>query len=93
MSIIVPLPAADGPGVERFKQVVGLPLATYFSGTKIVWILENVDGAHITRFLDDRTLASMFIFPLDMAAVPVEINRLDNQALVRYYETEWRRYE
>jgi glycerol kinase len=36
--------AADG-GVERFKEIVGLPLATYFSGTKIVWILENVDGA------------------------------------------------
>ena len=36
--------AADG-GVERFKQKVGLPLATYFSGTKIMWILENVDGA------------------------------------------------
>ncbi|WP_230007947.1 glycerol kinase GlpK, partial [Microbacterium sp. Bi128] len=36
--------AKDG-GVERFKQKVGLPLATYFSGTKIVWILENVDGA------------------------------------------------
>jgi glycerol kinase len=36
--------AADG-GVERFKQTVGLPLATYFSGTKIVWILENVEGA------------------------------------------------
>ena len=36
--------AADG-GVERFKQQVGLPLATYFSGTKIVWILENVPGA------------------------------------------------
>jgi glycerol kinase len=36
--------AADG-GVERFKHTVGLPLATYFSGTKIVWILENVEGA------------------------------------------------
>ncbi|WP_105036820.1 glycerol kinase GlpK [Cryobacterium aureum] len=36
--------AADG-GVERFKMKVGLPLATYFSGTKIVWILENVEGA------------------------------------------------
>ena len=36
--------AADG-GVERFKDTVGLPLATYFSGTKIVWILENVPGA------------------------------------------------
>jgi glycerol kinase len=36
--------AADG-GVERFKSKVGLPLATYFSGTKVVWILENVEGA------------------------------------------------
>lgn len=36
--------AADG-GAERFKDKVGLPLATYFSGTKIVWILENVEGA------------------------------------------------
>jgi glycerol kinase len=36
--------AADGGG-DRFKKVVGLPLATYFSGTKIAWILENVEGA------------------------------------------------
>ncbi|MCU1636340.1 MAG: Glycerol kinase [Cryobacterium sp.] len=36
--------SADG-GAERFKPTVGLPLATYFSGTKIVWILENVTGA------------------------------------------------
>ncbi|MBQ9916823.1 MAG: glycerol kinase GlpK [Microbacterium sp.] len=35
---------ADGD-TERYKSIVGLPLATYFSGTKIVWILENVDGA------------------------------------------------
>ncbi|SDI00581.1 glycerol kinase GlpK [Agrococcus jejuensis] len=35
---------ADGD-VERYKAKVGLPLATYFSGTKIVWILENVEGA------------------------------------------------
>jgi spermidine synthase len=41
------------------------------------------------RFLDGPTLAAMFIFPRDMAAVPVEINRLDNQMLVRYYEEEW----
>ncbi len=31
--------------LDRFKATVGLPLATYFSGTKIAWILENVDGA------------------------------------------------
>ncbi|TYC99388.1 glycerol kinase GlpK [Arthrobacter echini] len=36
--------AKDG-GVERYKATVGLPLATYFSGTKIKWILDNVEGA------------------------------------------------
>jgi glycerol kinase len=36
--------AKDG-GADRFKRTTGLPLSTYFAGTKIVWILENVDGA------------------------------------------------
>ena len=35
---------ADGDP-DRYKVRTGLPLATYFSGSKIVWILENVDGA------------------------------------------------
>ncbi len=35
--------AADG-GQDRFRPKVGLPLATYFSGPKIKWILDNVDG-------------------------------------------------
>ncbi len=45
------------------------------------------------RFLDDSALASMFLLSADLGPVPVEINRLDNQVLVRYYESEWRRYE
>ena len=36
--------AADG-GADRFADVTGLPLATYFSATKIAWILDNVEGA------------------------------------------------
>jgi glycerol kinase len=35
--------AKDG-GQDRFRAKVGLPLATYFSGPKIKWILENVPG-------------------------------------------------
>lgn len=42
------------------------------------------------RYLDEPTLASLFVFPPDMGPVPVEINQLDNQILVRYYEEEWR---
>ena len=36
--------ARDG-GVERFKDVTGLPLATYFAGPKARWILDHVEGA------------------------------------------------
>ena len=32
-------------GLDRFRARTGLPLATYFSGPKIKWILENVEGA------------------------------------------------
>ena len=35
--------AEDG-GQDRFRPKVGLPLATYFSGPKIKWILDNVEG-------------------------------------------------
>jgi len=34
---------ADG-GQDRFRVKTGLPIATYFSGPKIKWVLENVDG-------------------------------------------------
>ncbi|MBC7560248.1 MAG: glycerol kinase GlpK [Dermatophilaceae bacterium] len=36
---------ALGGGADRYKARVGLPLATYFSGPKIKWILDNVEGA------------------------------------------------
>jgi glycerol kinase len=32
-------------GSELFRKKTGLPLATYFSASKIVWILDNVEGA------------------------------------------------
>ncbi|MBO2518521.1 MULTISPECIES: glycerol kinase GlpK [Limnochorda] len=35
--------SADG-GPDRFRAKVGLPISTYFSGTKLRWILENVPG-------------------------------------------------
>ena len=35
---------AGDEGMDRFREKVGLPLATYFSGPKITWILENIEG-------------------------------------------------
>jgi spermidine synthase len=47
------------------------------------------------KFLNDNSFASMFEFAADTSRpdTDIEINRLDNQALVRYYEAEWRRVE
>lgn len=52
------------------------------------------DGIEL-KFLNNDSFSSMFEFSSDMT-IPdgeIEVNRLDNQALVRYYETEWRRFE
>ena len=35
--------ARDG-GIDRFRERTGLPLATYFSGPKAAWLLENAEG-------------------------------------------------
>jgi spermidine synthase len=45
------------------------------------------------RFLNESALTAMFVLPADLGPVPVEINRLDNQVLVRYYDSEWKRWE
>ncbi len=44
------------------------------------------------RFLNEAVLPSLFQFPPDMARVETEINRLNNQALVRYFDEEWADY-
>ena len=36
--------ARDG-GRDRFRDLTGLPLASYFSGLKLRWLLDHVDGA------------------------------------------------
>jgi len=47
------------------------------------------DLAH--RFLTPEASRAMFQFPADMERVPAEVNQLNNQVLVRYFEQEWRR--
>ena len=36
---------AGDEGADKYKTRCGLPLATYFSGPKVKWILDNVEGA------------------------------------------------
>jgi spermidine synthase len=41
------------------------------------------------KFLTPELAPSLFHFPKDMAPVEAEVNRLNNQVLVQYYEAEW----
>jgi glycerol kinase len=49
---------ADG-GQDRFRLKTGLPIATYFSGPKVRWILENVDGAREKADAGDLIFGNM----------------------------------
>jgi glycerol kinase len=48
----------DG-GQDRLRSKTGLPLATYFSGPKIRWILDNVDGAQERADAGDLLFGNM----------------------------------
>ncbi len=43
------------------------------------------------RFVTPEIHPALFGFPKDMARVPAEVNRLNNQVLVTNFESEWRR--
>lgn len=44
------------------------------------------------RFVDRQTVSQMLQFPPDMGPVKTGVNKLNNQALVRYFEEEWSEY-
>ncbi|MEU0881224.1 glycerol kinase GlpK [Lentzea sp. NPDC005914] len=50
---------ALGGGQERYRAKVGLPLATYFSGPKVRWILDNVSGARERAEAGDLLFGNM----------------------------------
>jgi glycerol kinase len=50
--------ALDG-GQDRFRDKVGLPLATYFSGPKVKWILDNVDGVRAAAERGDAVFGNI----------------------------------
>lgn len=44
------------------------------------------------RYISTETAREMFHFPADMERVDTRIQRLDDQALVRYFDKEWSEY-
>ncbi len=44
------------------------------------------------QFLNAQNLPALFVFGKDIQEIPVEINHLESQPLLRYYEQSWERW-
>lgn len=62
-------------GEERINRVTGLPISTYFSGPKIAWILDHVDGAR------ERAEAGELLFGTVDTWLTWNLTRRDGKAL------------
>lgn len=65
----------------------GYALATLEPEFKELRLSPELQGP--LQFLTDDVLRGLFDLPPDLKRVPAEVNQLNNQALVRYYEEEW----
>lgn len=54
------------------------------------YVIPNEIKVKPLKFITPEILPSLFTFPLDMQEVDTEINQLNNQSLVNYYDQEWK---
>ena len=50
---------AEEGGQDRFRAATGLPLASYFSGLKLRWLLDNVPGARAKALSGDALFGTI----------------------------------
>jgi len=80
-------------GQNRYRARTGLPLATYFSGLKIRWILENVPSARTQAEAGDLicgTVDSFLIWKLTGGAVHVtDVTNASRTQLMSLASLQW----
>ncbi len=87
--------AEDG-GQDRFRSKTGLPVATYFSGPKIKWILDNVPAARRAADVGDAyfgTIESWLIWWLtggpDGGAHVTDVTNASRTLLMNLHTLDW----
>jgi glycerol kinase len=84
--------SAEG-GADRFRELCGLPLSTYFSATKLVWLLENVPGLRAAAERGDAlfgTVDSWALWHLSGGRVHVtDVTNAGRTMLMNIHTLEW----
>ncbi len=78
-------------GQDRFRAQTGLPLATYFSGPKIKWILDNVPGARAKAEAGELLFGNMdtwLIWNLTGAHV-TDVTNASRTLLMNLHSLDW----
>jgi glycerol kinase len=78
-------------GQDRFREACGLPLATYFSGPKARWLLDNVEGARARAERGELlfgTIDSWLIWNLTGRHV-TDVTNASRSMLMRLSTLEW----
>ncbi len=82
---------AEQGGQDRFRAKTGLPLATYFSGPKVKWLLDNVEGLRAAAKSGDAifgTIDSWLIWNLTGAHV-TDVTNASRTLLMNLETLEW----
>lgn len=64
----------------------------YVMASKKSFSVNNTALPEKLKFISKNTFEQMLFFPEDMKRQPTEINKLNNQILVSYFESEWSNY-
>ena len=85
----------DG-GQDRFRLVCGLPLATYFSGPKIKWLLENAPGARAAAERGDALFGNIDTWLIwwltggpDSGAHVTDVSNASRTMLLNLHTLDW----
>ena len=83
---------AQEGGQDRFRAQTGLPLATYFSGPKIRWLLENVPGLRQAAQQGHAlfgTIDTWLIWNLTHGAHVTDVTNASRTLLMNLHTLDW----
>lgn len=83
-------------GQDRFRAVCGLPLATYFSGPKIKWLLDNVTGVRAAAERGDALFGNIDTWLIwwltggpDSGAHVTDVSNASRTMLMNLHSLDW----
>ena len=83
---------SDEGGQDRFRAKTGLPLATYFSALKLLWIFENIPGARQKAEAGDAlfgTVDSWLAWNLTGGAHITDVTNASRTMLIDLTTCDW----